>query len=138
MSTHITVEVVINAPIEKVWDCFIKPEHIIGWAFASDEWEAPEAENDVTLGGRFKTVMSAKNGSASFDFTGVYTEVIPHKLITYTMDDGRHATVSFTETPLGVKVSETFDPESTNTEDMQRGGWQSILDNFKKYTESNK
>ncbi len=132
----ITVSIIVNAPIEKVWDHFTKPEHIIGWAFASDDWEAPEAENDISIGGRFKTVMRAKDGSTSFDFTGSYTEVTPNELISYTMDDGRHARVRFALATDGVELIETFDPENTNTEEKQRGGWLSILENFKKYTES--
>lgn len=138
MSTPITVETVVNAPIQKVWDCYTKPEHIVGWAFASEEWEALQAENDVTVGGRFKTVMSAKDGSASFDFTGTYTAVTLNKTLDYTADDGRHVRVSFADTPEGVRVTVSFEPESENPEEMQRGGWQSILDNFKKYTENNK
>lgn len=133
----ITIETVIKAPIEKVWDYWNKPEHIIKWAFAQDDWEARDAENDVRTGGKFKTVMAAKDKSAQFDFTGVYTEVTEHKLIEYDMDDGRHVKVEFSETPEGAKVVETFDPEQENTEELQRKGWQAILDNFKKYTESN-
>ena len=136
MSSPITVTIIVDAPIEKVWDSFTKPEHIVGWAFASDDWEAPMAENDVTVGGKFKTVMAAKDGSASFDFSGVYTLVTPNKQLDYDMDDGRHASLYFTETSEGVKVTETFDPENENPEEMQRKGWLSILENFKKYTES--
>jgi uncharacterized protein YndB with AHSA1/START domain len=132
----ITVQTTVNAPIEKVWGFWTKPEHIVRWAFASDDWEAPHAENDVRTGGKFKTVMSAKDKSSSFDFTGTYTKVKPNQLIEYEMDDGRHVTVEFTATPQGVRVTETFDAEDTNPEELQRSGWQSILDNFKKHVES--
>lgn len=135
MKSAITVQTVVNAPVEKVWECWNKPEHITGWAFASDDWEAPSAENDLRVGGRFKTTMAAKNKSASFDFTGVYTNIKEHKLIEYDIDDGRHVKVEFTESPEGVKVTETFEPENENPEEMQRSGWQAILDNFKKYAE---
>lgn len=137
-TSTITVEVIIHAPIDKVWEFWTKPEHIVQWAFASDDWEAPQAENDVCMGGKFKTVMAAKDKSTSFDFTGVYTSVKNHKLIEYDLDDGRHAKVEFVGVPEGVKVIETFDPERENPEDMQRSGWQAILDNFKKYAEDNK
>ncbi len=135
--TPITVTANINARIDKVWDCWTKPEHIVKWAFASDDWEAPSAENNVRVGGRFKTVMAAKDKSTSFDFTGTYTQVKNHELIEYDMDgdDKRHVKIEFAKTPEGVKVTETFDPENENSEEMQRSGWQSILDNFKKYTE---
>lgn len=143
----ITVQTTIHSPIEKVWDCWNQPEHITKWAFASDDWEAPEAENDLRAGGKFKTVMATKDKSTSFDFTGTYTAVKEHELIEYDMDDppshkasdgqgSRHVTVEFEETPDGVQVIETFDPEKENSIEMQRSGWQAILDNFKEYVES--
>ncbi len=138
--TPITIETTINAPLETVWDYWTKPEHIVNWAFASDDWEAPFAENDVQVGGRFNTQMSAKDKSTSFNFTGTYTMVNNHERIEYTMDgdDHRHVKVEFLEVPGGVHVIETFDPEATNPIEKQRAGWQAILDNFKKYVEANK
>jgi uncharacterized protein YndB with AHSA1/START domain len=134
----ITIQSTIEGPIEKVWEFWTRPEHIVNWAFASDDWEAPRAENDVRTGGKFKTVMAAKDKSFSFDFGGIYTDVREHELIEYDMDDGRHVKIEFTEVPQGVKVVQSFDPESENSEEMQRSGWQAILDNFKKYADSNK
>lgn len=132
----ITVKTIVNAPIERVWECFIKPEHIVNWAFASPDWEAPRAENDVRVGGTFLTVMAAKDKSASFDFTGEYTKVENHRLIAYTMSDGREVCVEFTQVPEGTEVVETFDPEHENPKEMQQTGWQAILENFKKYVEA--
>lgn len=137
-TSTITVQTDIHAPIEKVWELWTAPKHIVNWAFASDDWEASDAENDVRVDGRFKTVMSAKDKSSSFDFTGVYTAVQNHELLEYDMDDGRHVKIEFKKLPEGTKVIETFDPESINTEELQRSGWQAILDNFKKYTESSR
>ena len=109
----------------------------MGWAFASDDWEAPHAENDLRPEGRFKTTMAAKDGSTSFDFEGTYTTVDEHSVIEYTMDDGRKASIRFEAQDDGdTTVTESFDPESQNPEEMQRAGWQAILDNFKKYVES--
>lgn len=131
----ITVQTVVHAPLEKVWETWTKPEHITQWAFATDDWEAPHAENDLRTGGRFKTVMSAKDKSFAFDFTGSYTQVQDKRLIEYTIDDGRKVSISFTEVPEGVKITQTFEAENTNSEEKQRGGWQAFLDNFKKHTE---
>lgn len=131
----ITVEVIVHAPLSKVWDSWNQPEHITQWAFASDDWEAPKAENDLQVGGKFSTTMAAKDKSVSFDLIGTYTALTEHQLIEYDMEDGRHVKVVFTEVPEGVKVTETFDPEQENPEEMQRGGWQAILENFKKHTE---
>ena len=128
--------------MEKVWECWTRPEHISGWAFASDDWEAVGVENDVRVGGKFKTRMQAKGGSEGFDFTGVYTAVEENKLIEYDMEDARHVRIEFEETPdpstgsgQAAKITETFDAESENSEETQRAGWQAILDNFKKYVE---
>lgn len=132
----ITVETVINAPIEKIWESWNEPTHITQWAFASDDWEAPKAENDLRVNGRFTTTMAAKDKSMSFDFTGIYTRIKEHELIEYDMDDKRHVKIEFTQTPEGVKIKETFDPENENAEDFQRQGWQAILENFKKHVES--
>ncbi len=138
MTTHpITIQTIVNAPISKVWDCWNNPEHITKWAFASDDWEAPAASNDLRIGGKFSTTMAAKDKSTSFDFDGVYTAVKEHELIEYDMSDGRHVKVAFSESPEGIKIVETFDPEQTHSEEMQRSGWQAILNNFKKYVENN-
>lgn len=132
----ITVQTIVNASMEKVWEFWNEPEHIMNWAFASDDWEVPAAQNDLQVGGKFVTTMAAKDKSASFDFSGTYTVVKEHESIEYTMDDGRKVSVKFETVPKGVQVTETFDPENENSEEMQRAGWQSILDNFKKYAEN--
>jgi uncharacterized protein YndB with AHSA1/START domain len=135
-TSAITVEATVNAPVEKVWASWSEPKHIMQWCQASDDWHAPYADNDLRTGGTFKTTMAAKDGSMSFDFGGVYDNVETHKLIEYTMGDGRKVKVVFTAMGDTTKVIETFDPENQNPEEMQRGGWQAILDNFKKYTET--
>lgn len=132
---EITIQTEVKAPMEVVWERWNEPEHIRQWAFASDDWEAPAAENDLRVGGKFKTVMAARDKSESFDFTGTYTAVEDRGLIEYEMDDGRRVKVTFEATPEGVSITETFDPESENPLEMQRSGWQAILNNFKKYVE---
>lgn len=132
----ITIEATIHAPVERVWEAWNGPEHIVRWAFASDDWEAPHAENDLQVGGRFKTTMAAVDGSASFDFTGAYTVVNRHARIEYDIDDGRHVAIEFCQVPGGVRVVQTFGAESENPLELQRAGWQAILDNFKQYVES--
>lgn len=133
----ITVQTTINATIEKVWSCWTKPEHITGWAFASDDWEAPFAQNEPWAGGTFKTRMQSKDGATGFDVEGMYDVVKMHERIEYTMSDGRQVHIIFKQTPRGINVIERFDAESEHTEEMQRAGWQAILDNFKKYVEHN-
>jgi len=136
-NTPITVESTVNAPVAKVWTCWTTPEHITQWNNASDDWHTPKAENDLRAGGKFLTRMEAKDGSFGFDFTGVYDTVDTHQHIAYTLEDGRKVAIRFMEKDGVTQVSETFDPEGQNPADMQRAGWQAILDNFKKYTEAN-
>lgn len=136
-TTSITIETVINAPIAKVWEYWNQPNHIEKWAFASDDWEAYGAKNDLRVGGTFKTTMAAKDKSYSFNFEGTYTVVNVNERIEYDMDDMRHVKTEFSETPEGTKVVQTFDAEQENSVEMQREGWQAILNNFKKYVEQN-
>lgn len=132
----ITVQITVDAPLDAVWACWTNPAHITGWAFASDDWEATFAENDLREDGVFKTTMAAKDGSAQFDLVGSYTFVLENKRIEYELDDGRQVRIVFKETPKGILITETFDPENENTIDQQRMGWQAILENFKKYTQN--
>lgn len=133
----ITIQATIKAPIHTVWECWHRPEHIVQWAFASDAWEAPAAENDLQVAGRFNITMAAKDKSASFNFTGTYTQIKENELIEYDIDDGRHVKIEFQQTEQGVEIKEFFDPESENPEEVQRAGWQAILNNFKTYVEKN-
>ena len=135
--TIITVGTTINAPVKKVWDYWTKPEHITRWNSASEDWHTPSATNDLKVGGSFSCRMEAKDGSMGFDFGGIYDAIRENEYIEYTLGDGRKVKVTFTAVENGTKLSESFDAETTNSRDMQKAGWQSILDNFKKYTESN-
>lgn len=140
----IKIDTVIGAGIEKVWRHWNDVQSIKGWAFASDAWECPYAENDLRAGGRFLTRMSAKDGSATFDFAGTYTDVVEFKKIKYLMDkaDGesqhRECEVSFTDLGDGTtRVEEEFSPEGLNSEEMQKAGWAAILENFKRFVLGN-
>lgn len=131
----ITVENTVKAPIEKVWKFWTGPRHIEKWNNASDDWHTPHAENDLRVGGKFVSRMEAKDGSFAFDFGGVYDAVKENEYIEYTLGDERKVKISFTPAGNETKVVETFEAESTNPVEMQRGGWQAILDSFKRYTE---
>ena len=135
--TEITVSVIVNAPLQKVWQFWTLPEHIKQWNFASDDWHAPKSENDLQIGGKFLSRMEAKDGSFGFDFWGVYDEIKENELITYTMGDGRKAKIIFINEGNATKVIETFEAENENSIELQQGGWQAILNNFKKYSEGN-
>lgn len=132
----ITVECKVNAPISKVWKCWTEPEHIVNWNNASEDWHTTRAENDLRAGGKFISRMEAKDGSFGFDFEGIYDNVQLNELIEYTITDGRKVKVIFEGNEEGIKITTTFVAESTNSIEMQRDGWQAILNNFKKYVEN--
>ena len=137
--TVVTVQANINAPIDKVWDYWTSPSHITRWNSASEDWHTPSAANDLRVGGRFSSRMEARDGSMGFDFGGEYTEVEAFRKLVYKIDDGRQVEVLFSSHGDGgpTEVVESFETEDLNSVEMQRGGWQAILDNFKKYVETN-
>ena len=132
----ITVAAQVNAPAAKVWKFWTSPEHITQWNCASDDWHSPRAKNEVKEGGKFNIRMEAKDGSMGFDFTGTYDVVKSNKYLEYTMDDNRKVKVSFEEVDGKTEVTEEFEAETTNSLELQQEGWQSILNNFKKYVEN--
>ncbi len=137
MTEKITVETIIDASVEKVWEYYTQAEHVKQWNNASEDWHTPRAENDLQVGGKFNYRMESRDGSSGFDFSGIYDEVEENEIISYTMEDGRKVQVMFDETEDGdTKVKVTFDAETENSIEMQRDGWQSILNNFKKYVEN--
>jgi len=132
---QITISAVLNAPVERVWQAYTTPAEITQWNFASDDWCCPSAEVDLRVGGAYRGRMEAKNGSFGFDFAAVYDEVEPYKAITLTMNDGRKARTIFKSIGEGTRVTTIFDAEEQNSLEVQRNGWQAILDNFRSYVE---
>lgn len=133
----ITIQAVVSADRKKVWDYYTKPEHITRWNFAIETWHCPTASNDLKVGGKYKARMEAKDGSFGFDFEAIYNELVVGEKFTYTMTDNRVVDANFKALGDKTEVTITFDAENENPVDMQQQGWQSILDNFKKYTEQN-
>ncbi len=132
----ITVSATVQAPLQTAWDAYTNPEHIVKWNFASDDWHCPSATQDLRVGGKFSSRMAAKDGSFAFDFEGEYTQVELHQSLAYRFGD-RQAEVVFEEVaPDQTRLTVTFDPETENPEEMQRSGWQAIVNNYKKHTES--
>jgi len=131
----ITVQTTVAVDLEKAWDAYTRPEHITQWNFADPSWHCPQAINDLRVGGRYHARMEAKDGSYGFDFEAVYTDVQPGIQFTYEFG-GRRATVLFQTHDNLTEVSVVFDPETENALELQRNGWQAILDNYRKHTES--
>jgi uncharacterized protein YndB with AHSA1/START domain len=134
-TSKITVHTIVSANLKSTWDSYTLPEHIVHWNFASDDWQCPKATNDFRIGGKYVARMEAKDGSFGFDFEATYTEIQEGKQFSYEFG-GRFATIQFESIEAGTQVTVTFDAETENSLELQQNGWQSILDNFKKYTES--
>lgn len=132
----ISINAKLHAPVEKVWTCWTEPEHIKKWNNASEDWHTPYAENDLRIGGRFLSRMEAKDGSFGFDFGGIYDDVKQYEVIAYTLGDGRKVKITFQVLGSETEIIELFEAESTNSLELQRTGWQAILDNFAIYTEN--
>ena len=132
---QITVEVTVAAPIEKVWGAYVTPEDIVQWNAASDDWHTTASTVDLRPGGKFSSRMEAKDGSFGFDFEGEYTNIVTHELIEYAFGD-RTAEIRFAEANDGVKVTVEFAAEEENSPEDQKGGWQAILNNFKRHVEA--
>lgn len=132
---RITISAIVNKPLPLVWDTWTDPAHIVQWNAASDDWHCPRAANDLRTGGAFSSTMAARDGSSSFDFGGRYDDVQTHRRIAYTMGDGRTCEVRFAQEADGARVTESFDAEPRNSAEMQRAGWQAILDRFKAHAE---
>ena len=133
----ISIEAVIKAGRQKVWDIYTQPDHITQWNFASDDWCCPSATNDLRVGGKYCARMEAKDKSFGFDFEGIYTGVLAAEKLSYKLADNREVSVTFEDAGEATRVIVTFDAEEENSIEMQENGWQAILDNFKKYTEKN-
>jgi uncharacterized protein YndB with AHSA1/START domain len=132
----ISISTIVDQNIEKAWIRYTDPNHIVNWNFASDDWHCPHASNDLSVGGKYIARMEAKDGSFGFDFEAVYDAITLGRSFSYTMEDGRSCTVDFYDQGEKTLVEVSFDPESINSLELQRDGWQSILNNFKKYVES--
>src|SRR5512133_22995 len=133
----ITIQTIIPEEKKKVWNYYTEPKHIVNWNFASDDWSCPSAENDLRVGGKYKARMEAKDKSFGFDFEAIYNEIVEGEQFTFTMADGREVNVLFELLDEKTRVTVIFDAENENSEEMQRNGWQSILNNFKLYVEKN-
>ena len=133
----LTVSAEINKSKAQVWELFNKPEHIVKWNFAHESWECPSAKNDLKVGGKLELRMQAKDGSFGFDLVGIYDDVVENESLKYNFEDGRNIEVIFEKlSDHKTKVTQNFEPENQNPLEFQKEGWQAILDNFKKYSES--
>ena len=133
---NVTVSVIVKASLEQAWKVWLTPEHIKQWNFASEDWECPSASVDLRIGGQLASRMQAKDGSFGFDLVCTFTQIVEYEMLEYEMEDGRVVEVKFREIDGGIEIIETFDAEESNPVEMQQAGWQSILNNYKRYIEN--
>jgi uncharacterized protein YndB with AHSA1/START domain len=131
----ITVETLVHAPIETVWDAYTTPADIMQWNAASDDWHTTASSVDLRVGGHFSSRMEAKDGSFGFDFAGTYTTVVTRELIEYAFGE-RTAKIEFIQGADGVTVRVSFKAETEHSIEQQQQGWQAILNRFAKHVES--
>ena len=136
MSQTIAIAATVKRERQGVWALFNEPRHIVNWNFASDDWHCPRAENDLRVGGKLCYHMAAKDGSFAFDYEAVYDAVIHDCMVAYTLGDGRKVETRFEDAADGTRVTTVFEAETQNSAELQRAGWQAILDTFKHYAES--
>lgn len=138
MENKIIIKTSINKDISSVWEYYNNPEHTVNWNFASNDWSYPKAKNDLKIGRKLQSRMEAKDGSFGFDFEAIYDEIHDFEKIKCTITDGRCVVVDFKKGNHTTNLTVTFEAENTNSIDIQKNGWQAILNNFKAYTESKK
>lgn len=136
MTNPIEIQAIVNNTIDKVWESWTEPKHIMQWNQASPEWHCPSASNDLKVGGEYSARMEAKDGSFGFDLNATYTDVRTNHYLASTLEDDRKVRVSFKELENGVSIIQKFEAESQNPREMQQNGWQAILNSFKSYTEN--
>lgn len=136
MPEKISISATVKASKQVVWSCYTDPAHIVNWNFASDDWHCPRAENNLTAGGKYAVFMEAKDGSFGFNLEAVYSNIVVGDSFVYLMADGREVSMALSSIGDDTRIDIDFDAESLNPVDLQRQGWQAILNNFKKYTES--
>ena len=83
----------------------------------------------------FHTGWKQRTGAGGFDYTGTFEDAVACKSLKSSLADGRKVEASFSGAGTETTVVVKFDPDKQVSEDMQKAGWQAILDNFKKYTE---
>ncbi len=132
----ITVSVLVHAGPERAWHAFTTPADVMAWNQASTDWHCPSAHNELREGGSFSYRMEARDGSGGFDFAGTFLELTPPARLRYALGPDREVLVEFAPEGSTIRVSQSFTPEDTHSQEQQRAGWQSILENFKSHVET--
>lgn len=107
----ITIEKIMNAPVEKVWAAWATPGMVSKWFGSNPNGTVQYAQLDVRVGGSFKVSFSNADGSPHTCF-GVYTVVKPYSMLGFTWawiaEPGVESLVTVKLTPQGNKTLMLF------------------------------
>ncbi len=136
---QVRIERTFDAPVEDVFDAWTSEEVMRRWFHAFPDWQTPEAESDLRVGGGFRVVMRKTDGS-DVELSGEYREIDrPHRLV---------MTCVFTDDPAGEEqlIELTFSESDGATtvvlvnsripteerRDSQQLGWNGCLDELER------
>jgi uncharacterized protein YndB with AHSA1/START domain len=130
----VRIERTFDAPAEAVFDAWTSPEVMRRWFHCEPDWETPEAEVDLRVGGQVRVVMRRPDGT-EIGASGEYTLIDrPRRLaMTWTFDDDpsnrQRIELSFSESEGSTTVVMVNSDISTNERrDAQHHGWNGCLD----------
>jgi uncharacterized protein YndB with AHSA1/START domain len=103
----------VAAPIEKVFEAWIKPEVMVVWFAPTDEFTTPIAEVDLRVGGNYKVGMLKKDNPKPNVVSGQYCRIDPPNLVSFTWAWESHDL----DTPM-TQVTLEFRPDGPSTTDV--------------------
>lgn len=130
------VERAFRAPAQAVFDAWTSEEVMRRWFHGDHDWETPEAEVDLRIGGAVRVVMRDPESSVEHGGSGHYTEIDPPNRLAFTWawdDDTRETLIEldFEEAEGVTTVRLTHkglrDEESVRSHEE---GWNACLDNL--------
>jgi uncharacterized protein YndB with AHSA1/START domain len=134
----VRIERSFAASAEEVFDAWTSPEVMRRWFHPAPDWDTPEADVDLRVGGKVRVVMRRPDGR-EFAAQGEYTLIDrPHRLVmTWTFQDDpsneQLIELSFSESEGSTAVLMVNSGISTDERrDSQGEGWRRCLDELER------
>jgi uncharacterized protein YndB with AHSA1/START domain len=133
-----------DAPRERVFEAWTRPEVLRDWWRAGPHWETPVAEVDLRPGGRYRLAMTDTDKGETHVVVGEYREIQPPERLVYTWtwesnademkgSDNSLVTVEFEEADGGTQVSLTHSGfANEEIRDLHTHGWEAVLANLER------